>query len=109
MRGCAGLKRRQVLLERRARRVRHPRILVTLVLSNLLLCVSRGEIDRHIHRAGSCIRLLAGMNSARGKALLQLAHEISRVDVNPLVSAKHSADSSRSIVRIALPAVRADA
>src|SRR5262249_51641741 len=59
----AGLDRRDVALERGARRILGPRVLVALVAAELILDVGRGLEDRRDDRSGGWVGLLAGVNT----------------------------------------------
>ena len=66
--GGAALDRREVGLERHARRVLRAAVLEPLVLAESLLHVGRGLIDRRDDGAGRRIGLLAGMNADSAEA-----------------------------------------
>ncbi len=68
MSGEPALERRDVLLEREAGRILHPRVLEPLVLAELVVEVGRGGVDRHGDRAGRRIRMLPGMDGTGRKA-----------------------------------------
>ena len=87
VRRTPALKRAQALLQRIARRVRQPRILMPLVLPNRLLLIGRRQIDRHIHRASQLIRWLPIMNRPRRKALLRIGH--ASMVANPTEKGSH--------------------
>src|ERR1043166_9353798 len=61
------LERRDVLLKRRTGRVLSPCILVTLMLAEAVLGISRGLIDRNADRPGRRVRLVAGVYRSRRK------------------------------------------
>ena len=61
--GLAAFDRRQVALERHARRVLRAAVLEALVLAELLLHVGRRLVDRRDDGAGRRIRLLAGVQT----------------------------------------------
>ena len=63
--------RREIALERRARRILRARVLEALVLAELLLDVGRGLIDRRDDGAGRRIGLLAGVEADRGESCVR--------------------------------------
>ena len=64
--------RREVGLERQARRVLRARVLEALVLAERVLHVGRGLIDRRDDRAGRGVGLLAGVQADRGESRVRV-------------------------------------
>src|SRR2546429_6490730 len=70
LRRSPALERCQVGLNPVARRIRHPRVLITLMLADLFLKVSGGCVDRRTDRARRSIGFLPNVDSGSAKTLL---------------------------------------